>query len=381
MKQLSNTDLTDIRYIPGSPSEAKGIYNQLKATFLNGKEYRLFSEPLISGEKYIWTTEYEGDVLNIMQLSEEKQSLVKSKLTLEIQKLLNAAKTFDDQKFIAQLYQCIEIPTLKDVFIVKSGETENVVLTRWGFISDKPGAEKGILDKIINAKRVPMAFKVQYPDETIAAGAEVFFEYEGKKEIFTSDTAGSIVLPSVKVDSYVKTYEKYKEEVLNIKGFTCYENGAYLITVSQKSDMIFKVVLSDQSPKAGENFSLSYDNQKTDNVSDSKGEMILKKIRVGTEVGVLHPKSGKQMNFICEVKKDFYLIVLEGDPKVEDPLHDMKFQVLEPDGSPSANAEITVKFGTETRTLMTDSEGFAVLKNVKPGTKVNVTAKKINPKK
>ena len=150
--------------------------------------------------------------------------------------------------------------------------------------------------------------------------------------------------------------------------------------------MIFKVVLTDQSPKPGENFSLSFDGEKIDSISDSKGEMILKKIRVGTEVAVFHSKSGKQFNFICEAKKDSYIIILEGEPvievtKTEEPVHDMKFKVLEPDGSPSANAEITVKFGNETKILMTDSEGFAILKDVKPGTKVEVTAKKEIKKK
>jgi hypothetical protein len=209
----------------------------------------------------------------------------------------------------------------------------------------------------------------------------VFFEYEGKKEIFKSDSLGSITLPSVKVDSYVKTYEKYKEEILNTKGFTCYEYGTFIITVTQKADMIFKVITGNQTPKSDEKFSLAFDTEKTDLISDSKGEMILKQMRVGGEIGVFHTKSGKQMNFICEAKKDFYLIVLEEEAKPDEPVHDMKFKVLEPDGSPSANAEITVKFGTETQTLMTDSEGFAILKNVKPGTKVDVTAKKENKKK
>ncbi len=381
MKQLSNTDLSNIRYIPGSPSEAKGIYNQLKATFPVGKEYRLFADPIISAERYLWTSEYEGEVLNIMQLSEEKQSLIKNKLSTEIGKLLKAAKAFDDPKLIALLYQCIEIPSLKDVFIVGDGDSENVVLTRWGFISDTPGAEKGILDKIVNAKRVPMSFKVQYPDESIAAGAEVFFEYEGKKEISKSDSLGSITLPSVKVDSYVKTYEKYKEEILNTIGFTCYENGVFIITVTQKADMLFKVELSNRTPKTDENFDLTYENEKIEIRSDAKGEMLLKQVRVGEEVGVFHNQSGKQLNFICEAKKEYYLIVLDEEIKPEAPLHDMKFQVLEPDGSASANTEITVKFGNQTRTLITDSEGYAILKDVKPGTKVDVTAKKENTKK
>ena len=58
--------------------------------------------------------------------------------------------------------KCIEIPDMNDIYLIKNQGDKNVVLTQWGFISDMPGAEKGLLEKIINTKKIPMVFNVVF---------------------------------------------------------------------------------------------------------------------------------------------------------------------------------------------------------------------------
>ena len=384
MKQIAVKEIADVRYTLGAPTEAKGKYNQLKATFPDGKEYRLFADPVISGDKYIWMTEFEGSVINIMQLTEEEQSLTKNKLAIQIQKLLAAAKKFEDSTFLEFLYKCIEIPSLKDVYVVRNSDGDNVVLSQWGFILDTPGAEKGLLDKIVNAKRVPMLFKIQYEDESVAANEEVHFEFEDQKEIHKSNKDGFITIESVKVDSYVKAYELHKSEKLNEKGYTCYELGEYVFTVSQKADMLFRVKDSNGQILTNETFNFKFDGDEITLSTNEKGEMTLPKVRVGTEVNTSQNIEGRtenNNNFICEKDKEVYNIIIQV-PETEVPVaeppkeYEMKFKVLDHKDKPVANAEVTVKYGDITKTIITDSEGYTVLKDIEPGTKVKVIAKK-----
>ena len=95
-----------------------------------------------------------------------------------------------------------------DIYIIKTSTSDQAVITRWGFLADTPGAEKGIINKFVNAIRVPMIFDVRYiENEKPAADEQFIFEFEEKKEIATSDDQGKIILESVKVDSFVKAYQ------------------------------------------------------------------------------------------------------------------------------------------------------------------------------
>jgi len=380
MNQVSAKELKNVRYTLGDPSASKGIYSQLKAAFPEGKEYQLFAEPVISGDKIIWTTEYNGKPVCITQLGEEEQSIVKSKLSAQITKLIVAAKDFEDQKLIEFLHKCIEIPALKDIYIIQNNGEENVVLTQWGFLNDTPGADKGILDKIINAKRVPMTFKVQYEDGTPAPNAEVHFEYEGKKEIQRSSASASITLDSVKVDSYVKSYELDQDNAINIKGHTCIEYGDYLIIVTEKADMLFRVTGSDGSIQPNQTYNFAWDGGQTQLTSNETGEMILPGIKIGGQVSVTHT-SAETSNFICEKGREFYPLTIEVEVKIvaepEGPtLHNMKFKVVDKKSKPIIEAEVTVEYSGTTKKLMTDSEGFCILEDVEIGTQVKVIAKK-----
>ncbi len=394
MQHISSKEVVDVRYTLGSPESAAGMFNQLKATFPEGKEYRLFAEPIISGGKIMWMTEYEGSLLNISQLSDEQQSNVKNLLTEKIKKLIVAAKQYDETKLVEFLYKCIEIPSLKDIFVVRNNNIDQVVLIQWGFLSDVPGADKGILDKIINAKKVPMVFKVRYEDETIAKGVEVSFEFEGKKEIHRSNEEGVIMLEEVKIAGYVKAYELYQNQAINMQGYTCYEYGDYVITVMLRLDMLFRVKGSNDLPMPNEKFLLKYDESETELTTNESGEFMLPQVPSGKQVSAWQTEEGKIINsnnFIADKEKEFYLIVIEipeeevvapPSPVVEEEkTHDMKFKVIDNKNNVIADAEVKVRYGTNTQTLFTDSEGYAVLKGVELGTKVEVVAYKKKKKK
>lgn len=389
MNQIVTKELIDVRYALGSSETAKSRYNQIKGTFPEGHEYRIFAEPIIlsEGNKISWVTEYDGAIINYSQLSEEEQSKAKDMLSEQMKRLFKAAKGFEDNSLVDFLYKCIEIPDLNDIYIVRKGVEDKVVITQWGFMKDTPGAEKGLLERIINAKKIPMVFNVVYiDDESPAVGAEVHFENQDKKQIHKSNEQAQITLPEIKVDSFVKAYEMDGEEEVNIHKFTCYEYGKYLIKVTRKVDMKFKVVDSNEKVLSNETFHFKWNEEKETLTTDENGYMILPGIKLETEIKVYQEIEDKEENvnrFICEKDKNEYLIVIQiEEPVVEEPkVYNMKFKVVDDDGDIVPNAEVTVKFNGQTKTLRTDELGFAVLENVEPGTKVNVKAKGKKQKK
>jgi len=272
---------------------------------------------------------------------------------------------------------------MDDIFIVKTPEQEKVVITQWGFTLDTPGAEKGLLEKIINAKKVDMIFNVIYADdETSAPDTDVHFENEGKKFILKSDKGGYITLSKVKVDSYVKAWEVIDDQIINMHSFTCYEFGKYLIKVTRKADMRFKVITSAQKILPNETFTFTYNGKTETLTSGADGTMLLPAIAINTEVKAYQISGSDEINlhrFICAKDTSEYLIVIKVPEEVvvapEVPkVYDMKFKVVDNTGELVTNAKIVVTFNKQTKTLFTDEQGFAVLPNVEPGTQVKVKA-------
>ncbi len=392
---IIDKDLKDVRYGLGSVETVRNWYTQIKSSFGAG-EYRIFAEPIPMGNKIKWATDYtdnKANIVNYNQLTIDQQSAVQDLLTVQINKLKDVANKFTNKSLLETLMKCIEIPDLKDVFLIKTAEGNKVVLTQWGFTSDIPGAEKGLLEKIINTKKVPMVFNVVYQDGKFATDEEIHFEYEGKKEIHRSNLAGQITVEKVKINSNVKAYQIEEDQQINHHTFSCYEFGNYQIVLPLKLDMKFKVIDSNKKILEGMRFNFAYKNVEETITSNAEGIMMLPKIKVGTEVKVFQLKDGNQENlnhYICEKGKDEYLIIIQVPPIVEIPNivqdvpiepppinknYKMKFKVVDDNNEVVINAEITVKYAGKTAKLRTDSQGNAELEGVEPGTKVNVVAK------
>ncbi len=376
MNSIITKKIENVRYTLGSPDSAKGRYNQIKGTFPRGKEHLIFAEPIIlnDGRDIAWTTGFKGAIINYNKLSSEEQSVARKMLSKEIKKLFDAAKIYEDSSLSEFFYKCIEIPDLSNIYIVRKGDQEKIVLTEWGFVSDIPGAERGLLAKIINAKKIPMHFNVVYQDDdSKAVGVEINFEFEDEKEIHRSNDKGQIVLEEVKPDEQVKAFQLENGQPTNIQTYECYEEGRYKIKVPRILGMRFKVVNGKDQPLANLNFKFSFDNEERTLTTGTDGVMMLPNILTGTKVNTSHNSKDSGMitnSFVCETNRNEYLII------IKEKEYQMRFKVVNKKDKIIPNAEIKVKYNGKTATLFTDSEGYAILEGVEPGTKVEVIATK-----
>lgn len=385
MAVVDRKQIENVRYLFGSPSTVKSRYNQMKRTF-DGKEYLIFAEPVYVPDtnSILWSTEHKGSIINFQKLSPTDQSITKRLLTSSIQTLLAAASKFETDELTEFIYNCIEIPSMDNVFLVRGNGVDNVVISEWGFVSDVPGMEKGLLAKIINVKRADMVFDVVYEDEEPAPNEKFHFEFEVEQQTHISDANAQITLLEVKVDEEVKAYQKDGEEILKPQSFICYESGKYKLYAIQKVDMNFTV--QDQSGQNVPNYSFTFDykGDTSQLTSDANGKMSLSKIRIGDQVNAYHIENEEhkyQHSFICEKGKDNILkIEVEVElppppPPIEEPeVFDMRFKVIGPKGKPVPNAHVTIQYDGKTVEKVTDDDGYTVLEDMKPDTQVKVKA-------
>ncbi len=376
MKVIENKKIENVRYIFGSPSTAKSRYNQIKRTFPESDEYKIFAEPVFVQDtnSIIWSTDFDGSIINYSKLSPTDQVIAEKLLSKSIQNILSIAKTFETNELTEFIYNCIEIPSMQNVYLVRGKQGDKVVLTEWGFVSDTPGMEKGLLAKIISVKRVPMVFDIIFKDnKTPAPNRKFFFEFEGQTQTFYSDANGKITLQDVKVDEEVKVYEKDGDTNINEQSFICYENGKYKIEVERFVDMPFKVINENNEPVPGETFTFEFNGEQKTLTADSEGRITLPQIKVGTEVAAFQQNEEKQLNkhnFICEADKEYILKI----KSPEEPIYNMRIKVIDPKGEVVPNAKVKISYEGKTVELFSDAEGFVVLEDVKPQTQVKVVA-------
>lgn len=384
MNLIVTKQIADTRYMLGAAETASGHYKQIKATFPGGDEYKIFAEPIIldGGFKISWMTDYPGTPICYNSLSDEEKALARDLLSEKIKKLLSAVKKFNDNNIVDFMYKCIEIPGMSDVYLVRKNGEDNVVITQWGFVNDTPGAEKGLLYKILNVKKIPMNFSVVYSDsEQPAPFEDIIFEFDGNTISAKSDENGKIVLEKVKENSFVKAFEPDGEQRINMQTFTCYEDGKYKIKVTPKPDMLFIVTNQKQQPLSGFEFIFEYNGSQVNAISNAEGKITLNRIKSGTTVRAYQIVNQQQDNvntFVCNPQTPFYPIVVNIEEVVvkEPETHNMRFKVTDEKNNIVANAEVTVKYNGKTEVLHTDENGYAVLLNVPPGTQVEVKAKK-----
>ncbi len=376
MKVVEQKKIENVRYLFGSPSTVKSRYNQIKRTFPEGNEYKIFAEPVFVEDtnSIIWSTEFSGNIVIYNKLSPTDQIIANKLLTKSIQNILASAKTFETTELTDFIYNCIEIPSMENVFLVRGDGDDKVVITEWGFVSDTPGMEKGLLAKIINVKRIPMSFSVVYNDtKEPAVNIKFFFDFEEHTEEKISDANGKIELQDVKIDEEVKAYQKEGQNRINEQSFVCYEGGQYKLEVDRTIDMPFKVINEKEEPVAGISFTFEHNGEQKTLTSDSEGKITLPAIKSGEEVSAFQQNGEKKENihnFICEKDKQYILRV----SSPEEPKYDMKFKVVDPKGNEVPNAKVKIKYNDKTVELITDEHGYTLLKDMKPNTRVKVVA-------
>lgn len=390
MNIIATKIINDIRYLMGSSVTAPNMYRQIKAAFPQSDVYKIFAEPIIleDGIKIAWASPYEGSAVNYQHLSDEDKSLAQDILSQEIGKLITEIKKFDNNEVIDFIYKCIEIPDLNDIYIVNSAQGKHCVITQWGFVNDTPGAEKGILNKFINIKKIPMKFQVVYSDDlTPAPFEDIIFEVDKKLQSAKSDSEGVIILEKIKENAFVKAFEASDKEKTSPQTYTCYENGNYTIKVTPKGDMNILVTDQNSVPQPGVEFTFEFDGRTEKATSDSGGRIILKRLKNSEAVSAyqMSETGGKNNlnNFIYNRSIPEYKIVIQVETlKVEEPeaevpkTHNMRFKVIDEKNNVIKNAEVIVKYNNVTKTLRTDAEGYAELTDVPVGAVVEAKAKK-----
>lgn len=383
MAVVDRKKIDNVRYLFGSPSTVKSRYNQMKRTFPEEKEYLIFAEPVYVGDtnSIIWSTEHTGSIINFQKLSPSDQSNAKRLLTKSIQTLLSAANRFETDEFTEFIYNCIEIPSMDNVFLVRGQSSDKVVLSEWGFVSDVPGMEKGLLAKIIDVKRVDMLFDVVYEDGEAATNEKFTFEYEEETAVHISDVNAQIKLLEVKVDEEVNTYQEENGEKLQEQSFICYDNGKYKLTAIRRIDMLFTVQNQNGTTLPGITFTFSYNGATQNLTSDSEGLISLPNIRIKSSIDAYQIENETQINvhnFICEKDKKNILQIDEKEdtpPPLEKPqTHDMRLRVEDNKGNPVENAKVKISYNGKTVEQMTDAEGYTMLQDVTPNTKIKVKA-------
>jgi len=378
-----------LRYLLGSPVTAPELYKQIRASFPNGEVYKFFAEPIVleGGLKLAWSSSYPGKAVPYTRLNDQDKSLAQDMLNKAISDLMEAVKTFNDSKLQSFVANCIEVPSLDSIYIVDNGGDRHVVATQWGFVPDTPGAEKGLLIKFLNIKKVPMRFHVVYSDNMeTAPGEDIIFEVDGKPMQGKSDIDGMIVLEKIKEGAFVKAWEAQEADKSNSQNYTCYEDDNYTIKVTPKGTMQFLVVDQFGKPQHSQTFTFEYDGQKIQGVSNAEGVINLERIKNGTRVEAYQTDEAgarKYENvYVFDRLVNPYRLAIEVEVVPEPPApeppktHNMRFKVVDDKNNIVKSAEITVKYLGKTETMMTDEEGYAVLMDVPVGTVVEAKAKK-----
>ena len=112
--------------------------------------------------------------------------------------------------------------------------------------------------------------------------------------------------------------------------------------------------------------------------------MTIPKVKVESEVFVKEKEDRKinQTSFICKKEKPLYNIIIEvpqpeitPPPPIEKPkLTPMRIKVVDKDDKIIPNADITVEYAGKKVETKSDENGYAIIEDIEPNTKVKITA-------
>ncbi len=384
------------RYLLGSPQSAPDIFRQIRGTLADSDLWTLFAEPVVleGGARIAWRSPIPGKATCYQRLGNEDKGFAKSELRREVLRLQEKAKTFNDPTLEELISNCIEVPDADSLYIVDSGAKKNVVIAQWGFVMDMPGAEKGLINKFIEARKVPMQFHVYFTQNgkrvpgVPAPDTEVVFHVSGKIfAVVKSDPQGNIVLDGVKEEAKVSAYESGDTALANPQDFVCYEFGIYDVFVEPRGNMEFIIVDQNDNPLPGMEFVFEYSGISATHASDSMGKIVIGPVSDRTQVDAYqHNGSSTARNnfnsYVYDMATGIYKIVVpvEAPPAPPEPqgpeLGDVHIKVLDHKDQVAPNATVTVWYLDKKEVYTSDAEGFIHIAGVPVGTKFKVEAKK-----
>ncbi|MBF0099548.1 MAG: hypothetical protein HQK77_01430 [Desulfobacterales bacterium] len=203
-------------------------YAQFKRLFKDTKAYILFAEPIFvdhpSGTVISWFTEIQGTPISFSQMSFDAQNKVKDQLQQEIDEIWRIVATFDKIKkikLVDMLESSLEIPAPDDIYLIGDW----VVLTQWGFVSDQPNAQQGIIKTIVTDRpRYNLFIKILNTQGIPQAGLPIRLIYPREHIEGTTNDKGCIRIQKVPKDATVDVSITLANGYVYKKALICKKN-------------------------------------------------------------------------------------------------------------------------------------------------------------
>ncbi len=371
MSQLIiTTDVSSIRpvFSEGTTENIKR-YNQFKKLFEQTKEYRIFAEPVPGGgQKIAWHTEYEGKIIPFRKLDEEEQEKAKGLLKSEVNELYKRViEIVDDAKTQKSLFELIdsliEIPDYDDIYLIQNANGQkNFCIVRWGFVNEDFKSPKNLISRLIPLKVASVCVKAIKGNNKIASNEQIYFEYNDKKEIFTTDDKGKIYLEDIKLLTKITAYQLDDDKRVHEQEFLVKNDD--LITFYIGNQSLPKQEVSVQTMDENDNISsnvtiqVMYDDVNFTTDTNHQGIFRLGELFVGTEV-TCHQIKNKQIvkssTFNVKQGKSIYFVsVMKHKSK-----GNVKVRVIDEKNNIIPFAQIQVTFPDQTkRYFESDEEGM-----------------------
>jgi hypothetical protein len=234
-----------------------------------------------------------------------------------------------------------------------------------------------------SAPKIRMIYRTVDGQDRIVIGANVSFEYEGKKVEKSSDNDGLIELDNIPVNTEIRSYQLIRGEQHNINVFRCIGgNLQFPIKVETQTQMIrMKIKLVERSGQAIKNADVRIKsaNKEYDRTSGQDGYIIIDEVEIGDTIECKQLLGSKILpwhKFKCETEIDEYILhgerpTIYGNysDKIESQVR-MKFRLVNSKGIPIPNAVLRLEYGDKVRNKYTNQYGESMVEDVLIGDKI-----------
>ncbi len=277
---LIQTDLTNVRRL--FDKDLRYIYNQLK-NLISPKLVTFFAEPLIHSHKLTgWLVDKNKNFRSYTTFNDSDKMVIKEKLELKLAEIKQEQKKIESEEWRDFLNFCLEIPMQSCFYF--SPTTQELIIIQWGFISDSPGNQRGVLNKIV-PQRIDVGFDIRCKhNNKPIKNVEL--------EVTFNNTTSTILLENsaldynnIKEGSLIKIFYEDstgKKELFNKRVF---KNERFLIEIDCLREVTL-IFTDNEVPKPDLSVRIKYANVNTTVKIDSNGKIILKDVPVNEKIDI-----------------------------------------------------------------------------------------------
>jgi len=371
MNQLiTTTSVENIRpvFAQGAGENIKR-YNQLKKLYAQGKEYRVFAEPIPAGTGAIgWHTEYKGTPVPYAQLSQSEKDSAKGILKFRVNllykkaiKIITQAKgtTAEILDLFEVIDSCIEIPDYADIYkITDTNGNSDFVLIRWGFTADDFSAKDKLIQKLFPVKVDTIVIKALNQKNEPVKKENLDITYNNKTLTLKTDENGSVFIDDIPFLTAFSV-NKTGENAESLLQYTCNGSDEYIYKtgIATKNMMVF-IYDEDKIPMPQTTIKVKYDEVEYDLVSDKNGQINIADVPVGAKVQCIQ-NNAKNYTFTCKSETPFYEFFGER------PVATMIIKAIDKETQQSlGRIPLKITYGNRTLELDTDTDGTLQLLKV-----------------